>query len=91
MSSRPMLSGEGSRIALGPVRALRASVRFRRWSGGSRGERSETPLNLFRGVMHPPLGWLSVDGARIAAIHSVGLASQQKHPSEHQNRMEEEK
>jgi hypothetical protein len=32
--------------------------------------------------MHPPLGWLSVNGARIAAIHSAGLASQQKHPSE---------
>ena len=42
----------------------------------------ETPLNLLKGVMHPPLGWLSCRCARIAVIHRAGLASQQKHPSE---------
>jgi hypothetical protein len=50
---------------------------------GSRGERPETPLNLLRGVIHPPLGWLSCrrsedrchtqGGTRLAAETSIRI------------------
>jgi hypothetical protein len=59
MSWRPMLSGEGSRIALGPSGPSAPVFDCGAGRVGSRGERPETPLNILRGVMHQPLGWLS--------------------------------